>query len=79
MQKASPNRLSSQSNNRYKRYIHHIHNHSSEEDSASLIEKPMQDLPQNAQEAQGREAWPWFRFRLFETAATYGGVLFDHS
>jgi hypothetical protein len=53
MQKASPNRLSSQSNNRYKRYSHHIHNHSSEEDSGSLIEKPMQDLPQNAQEAQG--------------------------
>jgi hypothetical protein len=44
------------------------------------MEKPMQvDLPQNAQEAQGREARPWFRFRLFETAATYGGVLFDHS
>jgi hypothetical protein len=39
--------------NRYKRYSHHIHNHSSEEDSGSLIEKPMQDLPQNAQEAQG--------------------------
>jgi len=52
MQKASPNRLSSQSNNRYKRYSHHIHNLSSEEDSGSLMEKPMQDLPQNAQEAQ---------------------------
>jgi hypothetical protein len=24
--------------------------------SGSLMEKPMQDLPQNAQEAQGREA-----------------------
>jgi hypothetical protein len=53
MQKASPNRLSSQSNNRYKRYSHHIHNHSSEEVSGSLMEKPMQDLPQNAQEAKG--------------------------
>ena len=38
--------------------------------TGSFIEKPMQDLPQNAQEAQGREALPWFRFRLFETAAT---------
>ena len=41
--------------------------------SGSLMEKPMQDLPQNAQEAQGREALPWFGFRLSETAATAAG------